>query len=100
MAYKEEMVVFADEGFAKVDWHPINLRLCQRGQWNDRMVVETVLSMLTLVCHFKSVVHRRWQYFQTRVGFTMALFNLLIQWDGLSPDVDGFVPLSIARFSL
>ena len=24
---KEEMVVFADEGFAKVDWHPINLRL-------------------------------------------------------------------------
>ena len=24
---KEEMVVLADQGFAKVDWHPINLRL-------------------------------------------------------------------------
>ena len=94
------MAVWADERFAKVDWHPINRRLCQRGQWNGRIVVETVLSRLTWVCHFKSVMHRRWQDFKIRVGFTMALFNLWIQWDGLSPDVDGFVPLPIARFGL
>jgi hypothetical protein len=29
-----------------------------RGAWQDRMLVETVLSMLTLVCHFKQVMHR------------------------------------------
>jgi hypothetical protein len=32
------------------------------------MVVETVLSMLTLVCHFNQVMHRGWPYFQARVG--------------------------------
>ena len=56
--------------------------------------------MLTLVCHFKKVMHRRWSYFKTRVGFTMALFNILVQWDGLSIEDDGFVPLSIAQFGL
>jgi len=95
-----EMVVFSDEGFDKKDWSPPNLRLCQRGQWNDRMLIETVLSMLTLVCGFKKVMHRAWAYFLTRVGFTLALFNLLVCWHGLSVEDDGFVPLSIAEFSL
>jgi hypothetical protein len=30
----------------------------------------------------------------------MALFNILTQWDGLQPDDTGFVPLTIAEFSL
>lgn len=96
----EEMVVFADVHFTKKGWHPPNLRPCRRGEWNDRMIVETVLSMLTLVCHFKKVMHRVWRYFVSRVGYTMALFNLLVQWHPLQPDDDGFVHLSIAQFSL
>jgi hypothetical protein len=95
-----EMIVFADEAFTKVDWHPPHLRVCQRGEWNVRMVIETVLSMLTLVCHFKKVMHRAWEYFKSRVGYTMALFNLLVEWHGLEPDETGFVELSIAEFSL
>lgn len=39
---KEEMVVLANQGVAKVDRHPINLRLCQRGQWSEPMLVATV----------------------------------------------------------
>jgi len=62
--------------------------------------VETVLSMLTLVCHFKKVMHRVWDYFRARLAFTMAAFNLLVQWDGLKADDEGFVHLSIAEFSL
>ena len=96
----DEMVVFADEGFEKLDWFPSNLRLCKRGEWNDRMMIETVLSMLTLVRGFKKVMHRAWTYFKTRVGLTMALFNILVQWHGLPAQEDGFVPLSIAEFSL
>jgi hypothetical protein len=96
----DQMVVFADEGFAKVDWHPAHLRICPRGVWNDRMIVETILSMLTLVCHFKKVMHRVWDYFKSRVGYTMALFNLLVQWHGLEPDETGLVRLTIAEFSL
>jgi len=30
--------------------------------WEDRMRVETVLSMRTLVCHFKHVMHRVGEY--------------------------------------
>jgi hypothetical protein len=64
------------------------------------MLIETVLSTLTLLCHFKKVLHRVSAYFQSRVGYTLALFNLLVQWHGLVPDKDGFVPISIADYSL
>jgi hypothetical protein len=94
------MALFADAGFAKQDWQPDNLRLCQRGEWNNRMIVETVLSMLTLVCHFKKVMHRVWAYFESRVAYTMALFNLLVQWEGIQLDEAGCVHFSIAEFSL
>jgi hypothetical protein len=33
-------------------------------------------------------------------GFTMAAFNVLVQWYGFRPHKSGFVPLSIAEFSL
>ena len=65
-----------------------------------RMVVETVFSMLTYVCDFKHSRHKVWDYFETKLGFTMALFNILVQWHGFQPDENGFVPLSIAEFSL
>jgi hypothetical protein len=64
------------------------------------ILVETVLSMLTLVTHFKKVMHRVSVYFETRLAFTMAAFNVLVQWQGLRPNASGFVPLSIAEFSL
>ncbi len=96
----EEMLVFADPHFAKKEWNPPNLKICPKGTWNDRMLIETVLSMMTTVCHFKKVGHRVWEYFRSRVGYTMALFNILVQWRGFQPNYDGFVPLSMAEFSL
>ena len=99
-AVADHMLVFANTGFAKQDWYPTNLKICPRGTWNDRMMIESILSMLTVVCHFKKVGHRIWSYFKSRVGWTMALFNILVQWNGIDPDETGFVPLSIANFSL
>jgi hypothetical protein len=96
----DQMVVFADMSFEKKDWHPTNLCLCKRGEWNVRMVVETVLSMLTYICNFKHSHHKVWAYFETKLGFTMAMFNILVQWHDFLPDETGFVPLSIAEFSL
>jgi hypothetical protein len=95
-----QMVLFSDESFRKTDWHPDNLRICQRGEWNTRMIVETILSMLTLVCHFKKVMHRQWEYFKSRVAYTMAMFNVLIQWDGIQVDAHGNVHFALAPFSL
>ena len=94
------MIVLSDTAFHAAKGDPANLKLCQRGAWEDRMLVETVLSMLTVVCHLKKVMHRGWAYFQARLAFTMALFNVLVQWHGLRPNWSGFVPLSIAEFSL
>ena len=97
---EERMTVLSDTGFHAAEGDPSNLKLCPRGAWEDRMLVETVLSMLTLVCHLKKVMHRGWAYFQARLAFTMAAFNVLVQWHGLQPYASGFVPLSIAEFSL
>jgi hypothetical protein len=41
-----------------------------------------------------------WAYFQARLAFTMAAFNVLVQWHGFQPNASGFVPLSIAEFRL
>jgi hypothetical protein len=50
--------------------------------------------------YLKKVLHRGWAYFQARLAFTMAAFNVLVQWHGFQPNSSGFVPLSIAEFSL
>ncbi len=94
------MIVLSDTACHAAEGDPANLKLCQRGEWQDRLLVETVLSMLTLVCHFKRVMPRVWEYFQARLAFTMAAFNVLVQWQGFRPNASGFVPLSIAEFSL
>jgi hypothetical protein len=52
------------------------------------------------VCHLKKVMHRVADYFQARLAFTVALFNVLVQWQGWKADDEGFVALSIAEFSL
>jgi hypothetical protein len=98
--FEECMIVLSDTAFHAAEGDPTNLKLCPRGEWEDRMLVETMLSMLTLVCHFKRVTHRVWAYFQARLAFTMAAFNVLVQWHGFRPNASGFVPLSIAEFSL
>src|SRR5215467_8890138 len=90
--FEDQMIVLSDTAFHAAEGDPSNLKLCPRGEWQDRMLVETVLSMLTLVCHLKKVMHRGWAYFQARLAFTMATFNVLVQWHGLRPTTSGFVP--------
>src|SRR5262249_43434005 len=67
---EDHMIVLSDTAFHATEGDPTNLKLCHRGEWEDRMLVETVLSMLTLVTHFKKVRHRGWAYFQARLAFT------------------------------
>jgi hypothetical protein len=99
-SFEDEMVILSDHGFFSKAGNPSNLKVCQRGTWNVRIIIETVLSMLTTICHFKHIGHRVWDYFKARLAFTMAAFNILVQWNGLKPDDQGFVHLSIAEFNL
>ena len=98
--FADDMVVFTDMGFHAKTGDPPNMKPCPRNTWNVRMVVETVLAMLTRVCQLKKMSQRRWPYVLARLSFTMALFNVLVQWDGLQVNEDGHVPLSMAQFSL
>src|SRR5437870_2545134 len=59
--FEERMIVLSDMGFHAAEGDPTHLKLCLRGEWEDRMLVETVFSMLTLVSHFKKVLHRVWE---------------------------------------
>jgi hypothetical protein len=99
-SFEDEMLILSDHGFFSKAGNPSNLKVCQRGTWNVRIIIETVLSMLTTICHFKRIGHRIWEYFVARLAFTMAAFNILVQWYGLNPDNQGFVHISIAEFSL
>jgi hypothetical protein len=94
-----QMIVLTDTGFHAKTGDPANMKVGPRGAWNTRMVVETVLSMLTTVFHSKKVGQRVWAYFRARVAWTMAAFNLLARW-GLEIDDEDMVRLSIAEFSL
>ena len=92
--------VLTDTGFHAPDGDPPNMKICPRGTWNVRLVIETVLSLLTRVCHFKHMAHRVWESLAAHLALSMTAFNLLAQWPGLIPDEQGFVHLSMAHFSL
>jgi hypothetical protein len=94
------LIVLSDTALQAAAGDPAHLKLCQCGEWQDRLLVETVLSMLTLICHCKKVMHRVWTSCHARLACTLAAFNVLVQWHGLQPYSSGFVPLSIAEFSL
>jgi len=98
--FEDHRRILSDLAFHAAEGDPANLKLCERGEWNDRMLIATVLSMLTLVSHFKKMMPRVWEYFAAHLAFTMAAFHVLAQWHGLPADKDGFVSLSIAEFSL
>ncbi len=98
--FEQQMIVFTDTGFHAKEGDPANMKVCPRGTWNDRMTVETVLSMLHRVCGLKNLTHRLWSHLKARLAFALAVFNICVQWQGLPLDEHGRVHLSLAQFSL
>jgi hypothetical protein len=94
------MMVWRDTGFHAAAGDPAHLTVCPRGAWQARLLVETVLLMLTRVCHLKQGMPRGWEDVQARLAFTMAAWNGPVQWHGFPPYASGFVPLSMAAFRL
>lgn len=93
-------ISLADFGFRDTNGVPDNLKLCPKGTWNERMTVETALSMVTVVCDLKRMRHRASDYIKTRLAFLGAMFNVLIRlFHRLHPEADRF-KMSIAEFSL
>jgi hypothetical protein len=74
-----EMIVLTDTGFHAQTGDPANMKVCPRGTWNTRMLVETVLSMLTTVFHSKKMGHRVWATSGRASG---GRWQSLISWHG------------------
>jgi hypothetical protein len=92
-------LALADLGFGCQPGVPHQLKGCLKGTWNDRRLIETSFSWLTVVGHTQHRLHRTAQHLHARLADTAALFNLLIGLDRqLHPD-DPF-RTRIAAFSL
>lgn len=50
---QEKMIVLAERGYYRKHNQPENLKICRCGEWNDRMLIETVFSLLSQVCKLK-----------------------------------------------
>lgn len=87
--FEAEPIILTDSSVHTTAGDPPNMKPCKRGAWSRRMVVETALSMLTTFCHVKKLGHRTWTNLNTRIAFTMAVFNVLVQGNGLPIDHDG-----------
>ena len=48
------MIVFSDTGFHAAEGDPSNLKVCQRGEWEERMGVETVLRLCIASGHLST----------------------------------------------
>jgi len=95
-------ITLADVGFRCAQDQPPNLKLCPRGTWNERMLIETVLSLVHRVCRLKYLWHRARPYLEMHLAYVAALFNALLslndQSDPAPPDQH---PMPhIARYAL
>jgi hypothetical protein len=95
----EDGVVLSDLGFRCKAGGPQNLKLCLKGTWNDRMMIETTFSLLTVICQAKKMFHRTAAHLEARLAYTAAMFNVLIGLDRQFHPDHAF-KLSIADFSL
>ena len=93
-------MVLSDTGCQAAAGDPANRNLCQRGEWQERMRVETGLAMLTVGCHVKQVRPRGWESCHARRACTMAACTVRVPWHGFLPKASGFGPLSMAELSL
>jgi len=50
--FADEMIILSDSVVHAKAGDRANVKVCQPGTWNVRMVVESVLAMLTTVCQF------------------------------------------------
>lgn len=91
--WKDEMIVLADKGFKAREGNPANLKICDKGNWNERMIIETVFSLFTGILKMKKLTHRLLAPLKARLAYACAVFNLCTAWSGE-------VKLELAPFAL
>lgn len=77
--YKDETVGFSDLGFRKRNTLPENFHYCNKGEWNDRYLIECVFHWMTNKFHAKQMFHRVDEYLEIRLRALAAAFNILLK---------------------
>jgi hypothetical protein len=86
-----ETITLCDRGFVKTGEPLANLKVCAVKTWSERMIIETMFSLLTRVFHLKHLFHRTAHHLSARFAYTAAAFNLLVTSSG---------SLHLAQFAL
>lgn len=76
-----QTIGLADSGFrVRADEDDgVPIKICERGMWNCRFLIETTFSLLERVFHIKKLTHRTDRGMDMRLGFVAACFNCLLQ---------------------
>jgi hypothetical protein len=91
--FQDKMIVLADSGFKAKGDNPTNLKICQRGQWNERMLIETTFSLFEGILHLKKLDRRLSHTLRSHLAYAAAIYNICITWQGT-------IKLSLADFAL
>ena len=70
--------VLSDQGFHNKEGDPDNLIVCQRGQHNERMVVESIFSLCKRLLGLNTIQAKTRQGFETALTQLFATFNTLL----------------------
>lgn len=98
--FEDTTLILSDLGFRAKAGIPTNLKLCTKGTWNNRMIIETAFSLLTVICNTKKIFHRVQIYLEARLSYLAAMFNTCLSlFHQLHPDEPPY-KMSIAEFSL
>lgn len=81
-SFEEQMIVLADSGFHAKEGDPSNLKLCPRGHWNERMLIETLFSACEGPLDMKKMDYRVKHSLRARLQYTAAALNLCMNWTG------------------
>jgi len=91
-----ESISLTDRGFKKKEATPRTFKICPKGRWNERMVIETLFSLWTRICNAKKSFHRSTEGFKAKMAYLVSLSNLVI---GLNEKL-GFPRLSMVQWAL
>lgn len=73
-----ETITLTDSGFVKANAEPCNIKLCRRGEWNERMLIETIFSLFTTLFHTKKMRQRVETHINGHLAYLTAALNLLL----------------------
>lgn len=81
-SFEQEMIVLCDSGFHAKAGDPMNMKICPKGKWNERMLIETIFSICEGILNMKKMDYRVKASLRARLQYTAAALNLCMNWTG------------------